>query len=226
MNRIRQRGNKFQVLITPYKVGRDGIEEMFGHWTDDQLRNYSIKEFSTMNDALAESYDYPDLNWERMVALHKDLYVDIYRRIKNDLDMNCFIYDLEPKAATGEQLKDAMFDRVDNFGERFTLTDNFNDVISYHIMNPWTKNLKEIAKVLQKNKRLRINRIEEEHGIIKLIGSTDLSSNYEIVLWPTLIGHWAKWVTKHEEVPDKNKGIALKDILKTQQQIDSTVGLR
>ena len=227
MNRLRQHNNIYQVLVTPYKTSlNDGLVDMLGNWTDDHLRGYCIKEYDNMEDALEEAFNYPDLDWDRLSTYHKDAYGDLYRRIKTNLNNESFIYDIEPVMMSGEQIKNVMFDRVDNMGSRFSLTYNLNDVIGYHIVNPWTKNLKEMIKVFKNDKKLRITRMEETNGIIRLIGLTDLSTNYEIVLWPTIIFHWAKWMAKHDCVPDKSKANALKDALKTQEMLDKTLNIR
>lgn len=226
MNRIRQKGNRFQVLITPCKTGDDGFSEMIGHWTDENMRNFYIEEYRTMEEALDISFNYPDLDWARLHWFHKDIYTDLYLKIKCDLDTNSFIYEMEPVLLSGEKIKEFMFNRVEIYGQRFTLNYNMNDVIGYHIINPWSKNLREIAQVLIKNRRLRIERQEEENGVIRLIGCTDLSTNYEIVLWPTMMAQWAKWVAKNPQLPDKQKQLALQDAIKNQKAVDSGVGVR
>jgi hypothetical protein len=179
-----------------------------------------------LEDALDEAYNYPDLDWARLSAFHKDIYVDLYKKIKFELDSSNFIYDFEPVLLSGEKIKEFIFNRVENYGEQFTLFNNLNDVVSYHIINPWTKNLKEMAKLLSKNKCLRIVLQDESNGIIKLIGETDISTNYEIVLWPTILSQWSKWVTANSNVPEKTKMLALKDAQKNQQSVDSNVEIR
>lgn len=226
MNRIRQKGGMYQVLLTPYKVGDDGFAELIGHWTDENMRNFSIIEYKNINDAMYEACNYPDMNWERLHIFHKDIYADLYKRIKIDLDLSKFIYDFEPHLLSGEQIKKALFDRVENFGDRFTLSNNMNDVISFHIINPWTKNLNEITMVLKQNQRLKIKKRNDTNGVIRLVGNTDLSTTYEIVLWPTIISQWVKWVSKNPTLPEKQIALALKDALKNQELLDSNVGIR
>lgn len=223
MNRIRQKGNIYQLLVTPPNTD---LSTMIGNWSDSNFRNFCIYEFTSMEDALYQAYDYPDLDWTRLSAFHKDIYVDLYKKIKFELDSSNFIYDFEPVLLSGEKIKEFIFNRVENYGERFFLSNNLNDVVSYHIINPWTKNLKEMAKLLSKNKRLRIVRQDESNGIIKLIGETDISTNYEIVLWPTILSQWSKWVTANSNVPEKTKMLALKDAQKNQQSVDSNVEIR
>ena len=126
----------------------------------------------------------------------------------------------------GDQIKKALFDRVENYGDRFVLTNNMNDIISFHIINPWIKNLKEMVRVLSKNTRLRIQKQNEANGVIRLIGNTDLSTTYEIVLWPTIISQWAKWSSKNTHLPEKQIALAFRDALKNQEAVDSGVSIR
>lgn len=226
MNRIRKHKNKIQVLITPHHRFDPGFELMLGAWTDDHLRNYSIKEFVDMDDALEEAFNYPDIDWEKMVIFHKDIFVKLHKIIKSELQYNDFIVELEPQIMSAEQVKHAMFDRVMKFGKRFKLNYNLNDIIGYHIINPWGKNLREIFKVLRDNKNLRIVRYETDNGVIRAIGETDIGTNYEIILWPTLVAHWARWVVKHPDLPLETKEASLKDVLNTQNQIEKTINIR
>lgn len=226
MNRIRKYKNKYQVLITPYHSFDPGFELMLGSWSDDQLRNYSIKEFSSMEDAMAESFDHPDINWEKMVIFHKDIYANLYKIIKSELEEHAFIVEFEPKIMTPHQVKNIMFDRVMKMGKRFRLDYNLNDVIGFHIINPWGKNLRDIYGILKNNSNLRIARHEYEFGIIRMIGVTSIGSNYEIVLWPTLVSQWAKWSAKHPELSEQAKDQSLKDILVAQQNVEKCVNIR
>jgi hypothetical protein len=226
MNRIRKYKNKIQVLITPHHRFDPGFELMLGAWTDDHLRNYHIMEFIDMDDALGEAFNYPDIDWEKMVLFHKDIYVKLYKIIKSELQDNDFITEFEPQIMTANQIKETMFDRVMKLGKRFKLNYNLNDIIGYHIINPWGKNLREIYKILKNNRNLRIVRHEFDHGVIRAIGETDIGTNYEIVLWPTLIAHWAKWSLKHPELSMETKESSLKDVSTTQTQIEKIVSIR
>lgn len=226
-NRIRKYKDKYQVLITnPRSNMYDSTGEMIGNWTDDHLRNHKIEEYSNSEDAMICAYNFPDLNWESIVSYHKEIYKHLYTIIKSELEEHNFIVELEPKIMTAEELKNVMFDRIMQFGDRFTLSYNLNDVIGFHIVNPWGKNLREIFRVLKKNRRLKIIRYEHEHGVIRAIGETDIGSLYEINLWPTLVANWARWVNRHPELSKKAVDSALKDILRTQQQIEKSINIR
>lgn len=225
MNRVRQYNKHFEVLITPNTFGDDGIALMLGLFNDQHLKKYQVKEFDSLQDAMAEALDYPDIDWKRMILFHKDIYVDIYGTIKKLLHEKNFIVDLDAKIMTPELLKNVMFDRVLRYGKRFTLAYDLNDVIGYHIINPWSKNLKEIFNVLKAESKLKINKYEMTKGVIRMVGETDIGTSYEIVLWPTLIAHWAKW-NLHNDVSSKSKENTLEEILYTQEIVDKNVLLR
>lgn len=226
MNRIRKYKNKYQVLITPHDNYNYDLEKMFGHWTDDHLKCYHIKEFETMEDAMNEAFKYPELDWYKLIEFHKDIYIKLKNIIKNELIKHNFIVEFESKIMIDEQLKHTMFERVSKFGKRFQLNYNLNDIIGYHIINPWGKNLREIYNVLKNNSNLRIIRKECTNGVIRMIGETDIGTNYEIVLWTTLIAQWARWVIKHPDISEQSKEQSLKDILVTQEQIEKRINIR
>lgn len=229
MNRIRKIENdKYQVLITPTHRFDSGFELMIGNWTDEHLRNYGIKQFDTLEDAMELAYLYADISWEKLVLFHKDVYQQLNKIIKQHLDKHSFIVEYEPTILTPDQLKNIMFDRVLNHGNRFRLKYNLNDVIGFHIINPWSNNLAEIANILKLDFNLRITKISDNYGVIKLIGQTTIGTTYEIVLWPTLIAQWAKWVylhPQHQSDEDTTKK-SLKNILSTQKIVDAKYVIR
>jgi len=67
--------------------------------------------------------------------------------------------------------------------------EKINDIIGFRIIYPWTKQLYEIADILQNDKYLNIqSRIIYEDGkVIYLYGKTSIDTIYEIQLWPTII---------------------------------------
>lgn len=223
MNRVRNYNDKFQVLITPCNKFDTGFELMLGNWTDEHLKNYHIMEFPTFEQALEESNKYPNIDWMKLVNFHKDIYVKLYKIIKSELETYSFIVEFEPKLADPFELKHAMFNRVLKFGNRFRLCYDLNDIIGYHIINPWISNLKEISKILESNDNLRISKIvNDKTGIIRLIGTTDIGTTYEIVLWTTLVANWARWVNKHEKLDEKIINDTLNNILQTQDIINKS----
>lgn len=226
MNRIRKYNDKFQVLITPHHRFDSGFELMLGAWNDDHLRNYQVKTYNTMGEAVNEATNYPDINWDKLVEFHKDIYVKLNKIIKDEIENKQFIVNYEPRIMKPNDVKNIMFDRVSLFGERFKLNYNMNDIIGYHIINPWSKNLREIMSALKNVDSLKIKRFEHDHGVIRLIGETDIGTTYEIVLWTSLLFNWSKWCTLHSSISDKHKKLAFNDVLKAQTKIDEIINIR
>jgi hypothetical protein len=227
MNRIRKNKNVYEVLITPYRIGNpDGFSMMLGYWTDDHLKNYRILEFIDLDDAVQESIQHPDVEWQRLIEFHKDIYVELYKIIKSELTDGNFVVDFQPKIMTADELKNTMFDRVKNSGKRFTLNNDLNDIIGYHIVNPWMKNLKEILNLLKSNKKLRIDRSIQGDGFIRLIGNTSIGTNYEIVLWTTMVSHWVRWISMNPNLPNDTKKESYQEILNIQKSMDNNMTIR
>lgn len=226
MNRLRQYNDKYQVLITPYHRFDSDASLMLGGWNDPDLKGYKILTFDTMEEAMGEAFNHPDILWNRLIEFHKDIYVELYMRIKNKITANGIVCEYDPYLLTGEQLKNIMFDRVMNYGERFRLTYNMNDIICFHITNPWTKNLKIIMKILQNDSRLRITKYTYESGIYRLVGETSLGTSYEIVLWTTVLGNWGKWCYLHPNIPKEQIEKNLQNALMTQSEIDNRQYIR
>jgi len=223
MNRIRKYKNEYQVLITPYHRFDPDFSLMLGNWNDENLQTYSIKTFNNMEDAMTEAFDHPDIDWNKVVLFHKYIYVKKYKIIKNELEAYNFLGELDPHLLNPKQLKNIVFDRVMHYGKRFTTAYFLNDVIGFHIINPYTKNLNFIMNILINKPELRINRYTTKNGIIRLIGDTDIGTSYEIVLWPTLISTWAKYNLSHPEIPEEQKMKSLKEAQRVQKIIDSSI---
>lgn len=217
MNRIRKVGNKYQVLITPERQLSPDNDLMMGNWEDKNLKGFYIIEFNDRQDAYYKASDYNDIQWGRIVSMHMDFYKQIGTDIKNILDNHNLSYNMNKKISTPEQLKNNMFNRVMNNGKRFTLLNDFNDVVTITITNPWYSNLVDIEKILKTKKKLRIRKIITQDKIITLVGSTDLGTMYQIRLVPTMIEHVLEWNRKNNKV-DKS---SVEYIYKLQQVIDS-----
>lgn len=221
MNRIRKYKNKWQVLVTPYQQYNTSFEVLIGFWIDEHINNYCIEEFETLNDAQAKAFQMPDIEWVKIVIMYKNAYHDLKKIIKQELDKNEFIVDFDSTFMDPTMAKNAMFNRVMNLGKRFTLVNDMNDIISYNIINPWTKNINEIASILSKNNKLKIFKKYINNGIIHLIGQTDFGTTYEIVIWPTLLSNWAKWVEKHPSLSIEIKKNTFIKMVEMQKYIDS-----
>jgi len=226
MNRIREYNDLYQVLVTPVHRFDNSFELMLGNWNDENLKNFKVVEFSNYNDAMGLAFKYPDISWEKLNIFHIDSHTNLSNIIKKHLDRNKFMCEFHNNLMKPDEIKNIMFDRVIQNGDRFRLKYNSNDIISFNIVNPWSVNLKEISNVLKIDKTLNIKRLVSEHNIIRLIGLTDLGTSYEIVLWPSLLYQWAKWKYLNPQLSNENIYNRLKEILQAQKYIDSTSGLR
>jgi hypothetical protein len=97
-----------------------------------------------------------------------------------------------------------------------------NDCVGYHIINPWQQNLKEIATILRSIPELRINRSSTDNGVIRLVGTTDMSTSYEIVLWPTLLAQYARWVERHPESSEEQRQKLFKQMTDAQRAVEDS----
>jgi hypothetical protein len=226
MNRVRQYGNKFQVLITPHHRFHVGFELMLGNWTDPHLSNFRVETYNSWEDAMDRAYQFPDANWDQLVLYHKDIFAKIYDVIKYEISVNNLDVSIQPRLLNSYQIKNVMFDRVVGFGERFRLAYNMNDIISFRITNPYTANLEELAEIFSVNQALRIMFKTQEDGVIKLVGKTDIGTTYEIILWSTLVAQWGKWAEKNIDLPSEVKTKKLKEVLEKQKIIDQKPILR
>ena len=194
MNRIRKFNNKYQVLITPNYTTNPSIELLLGYILDENIMKFSIKEFDSLNDALALALSFPDLDWNKLISIHKDIFFQLNNTIKQNLNYHKFIYDYKFNILTPQQLKNLIFNRVMRNGKRFIEFYNFNDIISFDIINPYTNNLIQIKNVLKNISKLNIIKIIQTNTHIKLIGITQNNSPYEIRLWHTLMYDYIYWL--------------------------------
>ena len=226
MNRIREYNYRYQVLITPTMPFNSSFELMLGNWTDEHLRNYYILEFDNLGDAQCEAFTHPDLDWDKLVLLHQNAYYDIQKIIKEILKSYNFIGEIQPRILSPEELKQNMFDRVMYYGKRFTLKYKMNDIIAFHIINPFSKNLEKVSEYLENDSRLKIIRKFVNNGVIHLIGKTDVGTTYEIGLWPTMISQWARWAEENPQISNENKKYTFMESIKKQEQLDSGFEIR
>jgi len=220
MNRIRKYKDKYQLLITPTQFFNASFEIMRGGWTDEHLRNYYILTYDTLSDAQCEAYKYPDIDWNKMIIMHKDAFYDIKDIIADVIEREKFIVEFESKYLEPIEAKHTMFDRVMYYGKRFSIVNNMNDIITYYITNPWTKNIAEISNKLINEPKLRIfKKIIGDH-VIRLIGMTDMSTTYEIVIRTTNMKQWSQWITENPNVPFELKESSYKKLVESQRYQD------
>lgn len=221
MNRIRENNGKFQVLITPTQRFNAGFEFMAGNWRDEDLRNYFIIEYDNIYDAQNEAFRYPDLDWEKLVLFHQGVFFDLKKRLHTVFNENKINANLDAIYQSPKQVKETMFNRVAEHGKRFTVKYCLNDVIGFHITCPTFKQLVSIAQILEQVPRFRIFKKIVVNKVIHLVGVTDVGTTFEIILWPSLIAHWAQWASTTHGVSEETKAIAFKEALKKQNLIDN-----
>lgn len=233
MNRIRKVGNTYQVLITPDIKMYPDSALLIGNWTDDKLRNYSVKQFESLNDAQCEAYNYPDIDWYKLIMNHQHIFVRLENTIRTIINDNQFSVELRPELMDFDTLKNTMFDRVIRSGERFNLRHNMNDIIRFTIINPWFSTLQNIATLLETYQvhlyrddlRLRHKKIIDGK-IICLYGVTEFGTTYEIRLIPTLLQQWADWYKKNGFRNEEGANKYYNQIMKQQNTIDAGTVIR
>lgn len=227
MNRIRKTNGTYQVLITPEIQMSPDSSLIIGNWEDESLRNYSVLQFESMNDAMCEAYNYPDIDWYKMVLNHKYIFQRLESTLQKIIDDNNFNVEFRSKLLEPLTLKNTMFDRVIRGGERFNLKTGLNDIISFTIINPWSNTLHNISKTIENYQhhvyrddlRIRFKKVIDGK-IICLYGYTEFGTIYEIKLIPSLLQQWADWYNK---VGYKNEEAATKlynEMLKKQEVVD------
>jgi phosphomevalonate kinase len=179
MNRIRKKNNKYEVLITPFKLYSASFELMQGNWSDDNLSGYFIKKFNNLQDAKRLSNKYPNLDWYNMVLMYKYEYYQKKRILEEYIDKNTI---LESKLLNPSEAKELMFNRVEKLNNNFRLSKNFNDILSFNIINSNWNSLLLLNNLLSMDIRLKITKSIYNESSIILIGKTDLGTTYQILL--------------------------------------------
>ena len=227
MNRIRKVNNIYQVLITPdIKLAPDS-PIMIGNWADENLRNYTVLEYDTLQGAQCEAMKYPDIDWYRLIINHEHIYQRLRQSLQSIIkDANIDVQFI-PNLMDPLTFKNSMFDRVLNGGERFNLRYNFTDIISFTIVNPWSNVLHKLSKIIETHREHLYRddlRIRDKHivdgKIICLYGYTEFGTIYEIKLIPTLLHQWANWMNKIGYKQPNNAEKIYASILKQQKNID------
>lgn len=197
MNRIRNINNKYEVLINNNYTTNPSIEVSLGELFNTQLRNYEIKIFDNLQDALNLAYNYPPLNFNKM---HSDC-VDNFKKLTYLINkvLKEQNVNIKPKLLEPDEIKNMLFDRILQKGRRFTFYYNFNDIISFDIINPYYHNLIQLINILQQTKELRIIKIEKTLTHIKVIGLTDNNITYEIRLWTSILFNFMTWIKNNNK---------------------------
>jgi hypothetical protein len=208
---------------------------LLGSWTDDAMMGFAVNEYKNFNDAECEAEEHPDLNWDQLVDFHKDAYIVLKDHLQKILARTGIATTFKSLFMTPEQAKNTMFDRVIKGQEMmkekqdtsgFRTVFNLNDIISFSITNPWSKNLHELELILMQSPGLRIFSRLEKNTIIHLIGRTDIGTTYEIVLMPSVLANWMDWRDLNKHLPQAHHLSTLKNCIRTQKIIDTTPILR
>tara|TARA_Y100000780_G_scaffold205743_1_gene200914 strand:- start:2285 stop:2908 length:624 start_codon:yes stop_codon:yes gene_type:complete len=207
------------------------MELMVGNWEDDELQGFYVEEYNNLSEAQCSAFQLPDIDWYKLVRMNVDHYHQLNKIVGSLLKKYNFFANKETHLMRPEELKEVTFNRVLNFGERYTTTYNMNDIITINIIDPWSKNLVRIANMLEKEPNLRIfNRKVYWDKIIILTGETELGLTYEIKLFPTILWRWAKW-TNWYGFTNKNenqKAIEQQRLkaIELQNQVDKGISIR
>ena len=199
MNRIRKSNNIYQVLITPHIRISPDSSIILGNWTDINLRDCHILEFKSLQEAQAEAFNYPDIDWYRIVMNHKYVFERIKTVVGNILEKHTV--QIINKLTNPTEFKNKVFDRVDKQARILDFEDKgfLNDIISITIINPYNTQLNEISKLIMMHSNhlwrndLRIkDRIDKDNEII-ILGKTELGTTYTIKLITSLYHQFKKW---------------------------------
>ncbi len=232
MNRIRFYNNVYQVLITPdYKVIPDN-SLLIGNFSDSELKNYTVLEFTNLNDALAEAMNYVDIEWFKMCMNHKYIFANLEATLKGIFANYKLNVEFKPKLLSPEELKNVMFKRTINYGERTELKYGLNDIISFTIISPFSQNLHYISKLIQNYRsdtyrddlRIRSKKIIDGK-IIYLYGFTEYGTVYSIKLIPTLLNQAVEWKNNGNNIDDKTFNMQYNKMFKMQQDIDNAYSI-
>lgn len=204
MNRIRKiSDNKYQVLTNHHLRMLPDSPLYIGNIDDPDLMNYQIIETSNLNDALAESYKYSDINWKKIIDHHKYIFIRLKELIQSIINDYKLEVTFNPIYIDEGNFKNNVFERVEKYKNDTNFRFENLDIIEFDIVNPWTKNLQYIAEILTKHRGylyrddLRIYYEQVIKGkMIYLYGKTELGTNYKIKLIPTLLYQWLSWYYK------------------------------
>ena len=156
------------------------------------------------------------------MIIHQENFIKLNQDIKNILAKNKLIIEFHAHLQTPDGLKDAMFNRIMMNGERFRLIHDFNDIICFDIINPWSDNVMAISKLLQRESCLKILYERNVDGIVYLVAATDLGTSFEIRIWPTMVYNWVRWAAKNKQISGKALMDSYRRVQHAQAQVDAT----
>ena len=227
MNRIRKINGGYQVLITPNMPISPDSALLIGNWDDEDMRNFSVLTYQNLNDAQAEAFKHPDIDWHRLIINHRYIYERLDKKLRSIIKDRGFSVNYNPHLMSAEEFKNTIFERVLKGGERFNLRYGMNDIISFTITNPWSNVLHKVSKAIETHRdwlyldvlRIRNKRIVDGK-IIVLEGITEFGTVYEIRFVPSLINQWGEWYKKAGHVYSEEAMKRYQEVMKKQKVID------
>jgi hypothetical protein len=205
MNRIKYYNGHYQVLVSD----EIHIAPQSGLYFNDLgfMDNNYILHFDNLNDALYESYKYPDISWGKIIMNHTHEYIHLKNIIGEYVTSS---YTLHSHIKTPEELKNSTFD---------TPNDNYQ-IFSLALTALTNRKLNVLLHNLRQDPRLHVSGIRYTYKTI-LECTTDLGTKYEICFLPTIIYEWEKW---YESVGYKNPSNSmniLKKYLEQQHKLEN-----
>ena len=202
MNRVRQFGNKYQVLIPLiYNKGTYYNDILLNDTLDSTFSNNGLKEFPTLSSAQEEAYLYSDINWNNLIIDHIEIFKNLKLIIEKILNYNNIIADIKCNFVTSEKLKNSYFNKIIIYKNYGQLANEMISIINFDIINPWSSKLVYIADFLKKEKQLKIINELYSNNIIYLFCITDLGTPYKIRLIPSIIENFLHFLEKNDNEP-------------------------
>ena len=153
MNRIRKYGDIYQVILTPDMIVSPdsslllgGFTTFGGTWMDQDVHNFKVLNFNTLQDAQCESFNHPDIDWHKITMNHKYIYMRLQQQIQHIIKTSNINVQFLSHLMTADEFKNSMFAKtLNNTNSRVMIP----DIISFTIINPWTENLKRLSNYIQ-----------------------------------------------------------------------------
>lgn len=226
MNRIRIYNNKYQVLITPTLPTNSSFELLIESWHNQNFLHFYIKEYEHQGDAMCESLSHPDIDWYKLVLLHKEQYFKYKKILEEIIKKNKMVVQFINTLIEPNILKNVIFDKVMNNDPE--LRYGLNEIICFKIVNPWSNNLKQFIKILEHYKELNLTNKNFSNGKFILNGRTDFGTSYEIILIPSLIHYLESWIQMNKEETNIQNVVksVFPQLIKMQEEFDKTPVLR
>lgn len=228
MNRIyKKSNNEILVLITPYIYHSPDSSLLLGSWDDPFLKGFKILKFDSMNKALYEAFNHPDIDWYRIIQNHKPIYNRINRVLTELTKKLTFDVRYIPKLKTPEEFKISFFRHVDS--SHFPKND-YHGIMTFYFIHPQSHFINVLFNIIKyypsrhnNPTNLRINdmarskdylniqyskKINPYH--IQLVGKNEFGTTYSIYLITSLFYKKKMGETKKNE----------KELIEMQKKID------